>query len=103
MYNVRSHMNILYPNGKENMKKLSEDTIKDLALDEIIDMFSANDSEKAFAGNVLSTLTNDDDTILYRQEIIKDFLSDEDFRASLKKILKKIRVLREYRMHNHFI
>lgn len=94
-------MNILYPNGKENLKKLSEDTIKDLALDEIIDMFSANDSEKAFAGDVLSTLTNDD-TILYRQEIIKDFLSDEDFRASLKKILKKIRVLREYRMHNHF-
>ena len=95
-------MNILYPNGKENLKRLSEDTIKDLALNEIIDMFSANDSEKAFAGNVLYTLTNDDDTILYRQEIIKDFLSDEDFRSSLKTILKKIRVLREYRMHNHF-
>lgn len=95
-------MNILYPNGKEKIKSLSEDTIKDLALNELIDMFSANDAEKAFALKVLSTFVNDVDTIVYRQEIIKDLLSDDDFRASLKIILKKIRVLREYRMHNHF-
>ena len=95
-------MNILYPKGKENTKKLSEDSIKDLALNELVEMFSTIDTEKSFALNVLSTLIDDNETIIYRQEIIKDLLSDDEFRASLKNILKKIRVLREYRMHNHF-
>lgn len=95
-------MNLLYPKGKEQAVKLPDDTCQDLAFLELLDMVAVLDVEKELVKKVLSTLPGDEETICYRQEILRDFLANEDFCIQLKDILKSLDVLRAYKENNHF-
>lgn len=95
-------MNLLYPKGKEHIVKLPEDTCQDIAFLELLDMVAVLDVEKELVKKVLSTLPGDEETICYRQEILKDFLANEDFCIQLKDTLKSLDVLRAYKENNRF-
>lgn len=95
-------MNLLYPKGKEHTTKLADDTCQNLAFDELIEMISVLDVEKELVKNVLSVIPGDDETIFYRQEILRDFIEHEEFCNQLKEILKSLDVLKQYRENNHF-
>lgn len=96
-------MSILFSKGKELAQPVSSDTYAHLALDEIIDMIAIKDNDKKLIRDVFMLYPNDYDTVLLRQEILKDFMVDKGFCVELEGILEKLGVLKEYSAHNHFI
>lgn len=96
-------MNLLYPYGKENIIELSDDTYRNLALDEIVDMIAVTSEDKELIRSVFRCLPTDDRTSLYRQEIIGDLLDSKELCSELGEILQKLGVLKEYNMHSHFL
>lgn len=96
-------MDLLYPAGKERCTSLSKDTYQNLALDELVDMIGITDEEKKLVSGVISVIPEDIDTIRYRQEILRELVSKEEFCSSLEKILQKLDMLSEYKANNRFI
>lgn len=96
-------MNLLYPNGKENCKNLSDEAFQNLALEEIVDMIAVTNDDQSIVKGVFKLLPQDFETISFRQEIIKDFIDNPEICDKLGDILKKIDVLKEYKLHNHYI
>lgn len=95
-------MNLLYPNGKDNCKQLSDEAYQNLALEEIVNMIAVTDADQDIVRKVFKLLPEDKETIVYRQEIIKDFIDNKEICDKLGEILKKLDVLDEYRTHNHY-
>lgn len=96
-------MNLLYPDGKENLCPVSDDTYKNLAIDELAGLLAVTSEEKELVGKVFRSLPTDENTCLYRQEILRDLIDSEEFCAELNEVLKKLEVLKEYNIHNHFL
>lgn len=95
-------MNLLFPYGKEKSWSIPKDTYQNLAIEELVDMIAVTREEKELVRKVFSSLPTDDKTSAYRQEIVRDLLDSEEFCIELGEILKKLDVLKEYNMHNHF-
>ena len=96
-------MNLLYPNGKENCIEISDDIYQNLAIEEIVNMITSNVDNQTLLRKVFKLLPQDKETILFRQEIIKDFIENEEICDKLGAILKKLDVLKEYKVHNHYL
>lgn len=96
-------MNLLYCNPDVNRKKLNPDTHRHLAIDELIDMICVTDDDKEIVKDVFSEMTDDTETIKYRQDILRDFLADDSFCDELDELLRKMDVLKEFYDHNHFV
>lgn len=96
-------MNLLYPYGKENLCPISDDTYKNLAIDELVQMIAVTSEEQELVSKVLKTLPTDEETCIYRQEILRDLADSTEFCEELGEVLKKLDVLKEYKVHNHFI
>lgn len=96
-------MNLLYPNGKERSTKLTEAAYQNLAIEELVDVIGVTKEEKDLVRNVLSVLPQDETTVLYRQEMVKDFIENETFCTELEEILKRLEILKEFNTHNHFL
>lgn len=96
-------MSILFPNGKARTKEVSRDTYTHLALDEIVDMIAIKENDRKLIKEIFMVFPNDYNTVISRQEILKDFMTDTSFCAELESILDKLDVLKEYNNHNHFI
>lgn len=97
------HMNLLYPYGTDNLWNLSDDTYRNLAIDELVQMIAVTNEEQELVSKVFRTLPTDEKTCLYRQEIVRDLIASEDFCQELNVVLKKLDVLKEYNIHNHFL
>ncbi len=90
-------MDILFAeNSKRDVIKLKEETIKDLALQEVIDNISGNESEKMIIKDIFTKIPTDLEDIRYRQEILKDFLESESLTDEMTDALALIKVLKEY-------
>lgn len=96
-------MNLLYPYGKDNLCTLSDDTYKNLAIDELVQMIAVTSEEQELVRKVFKTLPTDKNTCVYRQEILRDLVSSEEFCNELNEVLNKLDVLKEYNVHNHFL
>lgn len=95
-------MNLLYPNGKEHTKTLSQETYQHLALEELVDLVGVTTEEKTLLRSVFTVIPTDYETVIFRQEILKDFLEEEEFCAELEEVLRSLDVLAEYNRHNMF-
>ena len=96
-------MNLLFCNTEVNKRKLSPDTHRHLAIDELIDLIGVTEDDKDIIKTVFSEITDDPDTIQYRQDILRDFLSNDSFCEELEELLQKLDVLKEFYDHNHFL
>ena len=96
-------MNLLYCNPNAKRIKLNSDTRRHLAIDELINMIAVTDDDKEIVSSVFSEMTDNTETILYRQEILSDFLSNDSFCKELEEIIHKLDVLKEFYDHNHFL
>lgn len=96
-------MNLLYPNGKDNLYIVPDDTYQNLAIDELVDMIAVTKEEKELIRKVFKNLPTDEATVKYRQEIFRDMSSSQEFCDELGQILNKLDVLKEFNMHNHFL
>ncbi len=95
-------MNLLYPNGLENVYKLSNEAYEDLAVDEIINGMGIIKEDKEIVKNAVFNIPKDIETIKYRQDILKDLIDAEEFCKELEGILKLLNVLREFKDNNRF-
>lgn len=90
-------MNILFTeHSQQKTVELRAETVKDLALEEIVDCIARGDSEKRIIGDIFRKLPVDLEDIQYRQEILKDFLENESLVNDLEEVLKLIQTLKDY-------
>lgn len=95
-------MNLLFPNGKECVREIPADTYRHLALDELVDMIAVTAEDKKVVKDVLTLLPLDERTTLYRQEILKDLLDNEELCTELEEIIKELDILKEFKAHSYF-
>lgn len=87
-------VNLLYTNRIYRVKDIKDyqlDLIKDLELDNIIKYASNNDPyiKKIFI-DVLLEMVEDEETIIYRQDILKDFLSNKEYLIKLYSYVEEV-------------
>ena len=91
-------MDILFcENSDKATVSLTEETVKDLAVQEVIEAATIKEEEQQIIKKILCMLPQNIEDIKYRQEIMSDILENEDLAKSLEKALDQIKVLRNYR------
>lgn len=90
-------MNILFAeNSARETVELKPETIKDLALWEIVDNVSRSDVEKKIIRDIFRKIPVDINDIRFRQDILKDLLGNELLTEKLTGILDQIKALKEF-------
>ena len=90
-------MDILFAeNSKRNVTELKSETVKDLALQEIIEKIAGYESSMIIVRDILTKIPTDLRDIHYRQEIMKDFLENDALVDEMGEALEKIRTLKDY-------
>jgi len=90
-------MDILFTkNSKKNVTQLKKETVKDLALWEIVDGVTADESERLILKDIFGKIPTDLEDIRYRQEIMKDFLKNEMLADEIAEALSMIKTLKDY-------
>lgn len=90
-------MDILFvDNSTKSVVELSPETVKDLALDEIVDFVSRGEREKKIIRSIFTKIPTNLEDIRYRQEILKDFMKNEVLVEELAEVLEQIKALKEY-------
>ncbi len=93
-------MSLLYQTEGEATLQISEECYKDLALEELVTAISAEEAEQKVVRDVISQVPERMETVIYRQDILKDFIENRDMSQALEKALHNIGILRDYREHN---
>ncbi len=99
-------MDILFRSYKDpKFAILPEETIKDIALQEVIDFMTDDQEERSVLREVMTKIPCDSSDMFYRQEIIKDFISNDGLRNTIKDSIDSIKILQYYgngakRMHD---
>ena len=90
-------MDILYAEGSDRKYvQLPEETLKDLAIDEIVHHFSTIQEEKSILKNVMGQLPENTEDILFRQQILMDLMKYPELQKELYSSLTNIRTMRDF-------
>lgn len=89
---------ILFPNENSisEMKNLSETTLHDLGLDQIIKSLSNKEVEQNFIQKTMSLISADPALAAYRCDVFEDILNNPSMRTSIMKILDEVNFLKNY-------
>lgn len=89
---------ILFPNENSisEMKNLSETTLHDLGLDQIIKSLSNKEVEQNFIQKTMSLISADPALAAYRCNVFEDILNNPSMRTSIMKILDEVNFLKNY-------
>ncbi len=89
-------MDILYAEGSDKKyAQLPDETMKDLALDEVISRLSTSAEEKSILRSIMSRLPENPEDIRFRQSIVKDLMDHPELRKSLYEALPMIKTMKE--------
>ena len=90
-------MDILFAeNSKKDVVELKSETVKDLALNEIIGSIAKNEGENYILRDIFTHIPTDTEDIRYRSEIMKDFLDNEKMTDEISEALNLVKTLKEY-------
>ncbi len=90
-------MDILFCEGsKRKTTALRPETVKDLALNEIIESIAVSEKDTAIIKNIFTRIPEDPADIRYRQDILKDFCENEEFCQQVSDSLGLITTLKDY-------
>ena len=90
-------MDILFAQGsKKETVELKKETFKDLGLSEVLENITDGEKEYKIVQDIITRLPVDADDIRYRQDIMRDFLGDENLVKDLSDALWQIRALKDY-------
>ena len=71
-------MDILYKTtGDNRCRELPKETVKDIALQEVISYMSKDSEEQGILKNIMVNILLDPADMIYRQEIVKDLMSND--------------------------
>lgn len=86
-------MSLLFREKDEKIVNLLDETYKDLAIHELLENIVGGNWEEEELIKVLKTIPSSVETTKYRQEILKDFMADKDFRDRIEGVINKIRFM----------
>ena len=90
-------MDLLFREGSDKKAvKLSEETIKDVALSEVISFMSMDSEKRKLLKEIMSSIPCDPEDIIFRQEITKDFINNEALCNSMTETLDGLKTLIYY-------
>lgn len=91
------HFSILFPDKDiSDFKQLSDTACHDLGLDNICSELTDDNKERKFILNVISRMTSDLETAIYRQKVFADILSLPELRKTLLELFDKIEFMRSF-------
>ena len=88
-------MDVLF--AKDSSKKtteLSVNTIRDIALGELIEHLGGDPDERLAIEKIVSQIPEDPNDMLFRQNILKDLIDNEELCSSMSDILSQIKTLK---------
>ena len=90
-------MDILFAeNSKRQVTELKPETVKDLALMEIVESVADGENEIAIIRDIFTRVPVDIEDSRFRQEILKDFLENETLTQEITDALYQIKALKDY-------
>ena len=90
-------MDVLFAkNSDRKTVELKAETIKDLALQEIVDNISESEGEMLILRDIFTHIPINTEDIRYRSEILRDFLENEAMTDELYEAMSLIRTLKDY-------
>ena len=90
-------MDILFAeNSKRKTVELKPETVKDLALQDLLDNISDTESEMIILRDIFTHIPIDTNDTRYRSEILKDFLENDAMTDEMSDALSYIRTLKDY-------
>ena len=91
------HFSILSPCGEDaEYKQMSETTCHDLGLDAFCREVTSDSREQILIMNILSNMTADPGTAVYRQKVFADMLSFPKLREQLTELFEKLEFIRGF-------
>ena len=92
---LESVMDILFAKGSSKKTALlSSNTIKDIALNELIDHMGGDAEERDIIKKLMSQIPTEPNDMIFRQNIIKDLIANKELCASMSDILTRIKTLK---------
>ena len=93
----RGIMDLLFKtNGDNRFRILPDGTVKDIAFHEVIEFMTGDAEEQKILREIMVRIPTDPSDMIYRQEILKDFLANEDLCKDIKAITDSLKVLQYY-------
>ena len=90
-------MDILFKTGGEDrFRELPGETVKDIALNEVIDYMTGDQEERKILQDIMVRIPTDTADMIYRQEIVRDFLGSESLCDAIRDSIDSIKVLQYY-------
>lgn len=90
-------MDMLFAQGSDkNTKDLSKETIKDLALGELVDRACQVKEERDLVMKILSRMPTDRKDMIFRSEIVRDMMENKDLCDKIGECANEIFLLRTY-------
>ncbi len=90
-------MSLLFLEEGEKTIPVHPDCYRDLAVEELVNAITGNTGEQEIIRNVFTKIPASNKTVTYRQEILNDFLSNEELCTGLNHVLSKLKVLKDYK------
>lgn len=90
-------MSLLFLEEGEKSTSVHTDCYKDLALDELMDAITGIPADQQILRKVFSEIPECCETVRYRQQVLHDFLSNEEMCAELEEVLSTLRILKDYK------
>ena len=91
------NMDMLYKTGSDNrFRELSDETIKDIALQEVIDFMTADQEKRRILREIMSRIPVEPADMIYRQEMVRDLMSNDKLYSAVSDSIDPINVLRYY-------
>ncbi len=85
------NFNLLYPTGKQpNYQTLSDDVIRNLSLDHIIQHVTASNAERNMIKRMMTQIECDPDVIRLRCDIFEDIIRFPELRNKMKDLLEQL-------------
>lgn len=94
---------ILFPKEEDisKVKIMSETTMHDLGMDQIIQSLTKEEAERNFITRTMSLISSDPEVTKFRCDIFEDILNNPDIRESIMKILDQVNFIKDYGGFKH--
>lgn len=89
-------MSLLYREQNEKTIPVTEECYKDLAIDELIEAITSNTESQKIVKKIFQNIPDSYESVQYRQDVLKDFLANEEMCIKLEDVLSKLKALKEY-------
>ncbi len=94
-------LSLLFPDQKLNFKTLSETTIHDIGMDNMVLQLSDQKNERIYIYNVMKMMTDSPENARYRSDIFDDIMKNRAMRDKIVSLFDRINFLREYGSYKH--